>query len=216
MRKAVIAVLTIAGLGVLIAGLRASTTISATDTFTNSGNQIQSDGRPYVDGVNCLNGPVTTWVRSSEFFLRTVTPYCGANGTRTITLDFSQSVPGSGPTSCLATAADGTLNICGSNAVGDVRVIASTMFSNSALTGGSSVMIPFSMAPNFSGTDFELDFEQHVAVYLVDATARDLVASPSAIADLYQYVPSKNGRSSTKTLIGRYYMPFSLRVKEMP
>jgi hypothetical protein len=53
-------------------------------------------------------------------------------------------------------------------------------------------------------------------VYFVDSTTRQLVSSTSAIADLYQYVPSKNGRSSTKTPIGRYYMPISLSVHETP
>ena len=207
--------ITVMGCGLAAAVLHAATRVSAVATLDNSpGNMIRSDGPDgYQDGLRC----VTAWTQTSEFFMRTVSPNCSTAIPRTITLDFSQPVPGSGP-SCpaTATAADGTLDVCGPNSVPDVRVIASGMFANSALTGGSSVTIPFSMAPNFSSTDFTIDFEQKVPVYFIDTNTRQLAASFLAVADLYQYVPGRNGRSSTKVSIGRYYMPFSLRAQKLP
>jgi hypothetical protein len=190
-----------------------------------SGDGILSDGGAYVNGSNC----VVSWVdsRSGYFFLRTATYNCVTTNSRSMTFDFSNALSrtpdGSGSDICHVNDAfgdNGELNICGPNygpntVVPDVRIIAGTMFSSTAVTQGTTVAIPFSLSPDFSGTDFELDYEQAVPVTVVSATSRSLTAdatspcSAGMVADLYKY--PKHG---SKISLGRYCMPFQVTVNE--
>jgi len=151
---------------------------------------------------------VTAWVdKGGFFFLRTVTPYCSPY-TRNIVLDFSVPVDlMSCPAPSVSDQYGNMLNICGTNSVPDVRVIANSLFKDTALVHGTTVTVPFLVQPSFSGgTVFELDFEQPVPVPSGDSTFRVLEAPAGAVAELYKYV---NG---AKHSLGRYYMPFELTV----
>ncbi len=98
--------------------------------------------------------------------------------------------------------AEGTLNF-----IPDLRIIASNLFAANATSKGTSVIIPFSLQPEFSGSsDFELDFESNVAVLAPDANTRVLSAGSSAVATLYVL---RNGK---KTAVGRFCIPFTLIV----
>ena len=170
-------------------------------------DRIQSDGLgPYKDGVAC----VICWVDSTSgfFFLRTLGSTC-QQSQRSIVLDFSDAVSRSaGCTVPDPNDASGkSLNICGSNTLPDVRVIANTLFRTTALTKGTTVTLPFSLQSDFRGTDFELDFEQSVPVSAPSTNERDLEAGPDAVAELYQL-----GQTGQKISLGRFKMPFHLRV----
>lgn len=191
-----------------------------------SGDGILNDGKgAYLNGSDC----VVSWVdsRSGYYFLRTATFNCATTNSRSMTLDFthalSRTPDGSGSDSCHVNDAfgdSGELNICGpadgpNTVVPDLRIIANTMFSSTAVTQGTTVSIPFSLSPDFSGTDFELDYELAVPVSVISSTSRLLTADstttcgPGVIADLYKY--PKHG---SKISLGRYCMPFQVMVQE--
>lgn len=195
----------------------AGTSVPADDSFRNDlADRIRSDGwvEPsngwqYDDGINCVKSGVAT----SQFFFRSTRYACTPVTPRAVTLDFSQPVG-----TCAGLVHDGyaggLLDTCGSNVVPDVRIVAGKMFASSALTSGTPLMLVFSTPTNFTGPGgFELDFEQNVPVTALSATARQMTAAPTAIAELYQNVP--NGRGNQKVSLGRYYMPFSLVVQEL-
>lgn len=69
--------------------------------------------------------------------------------------------------------------------------------------------LPFSLQPDFQGTDFDLDFEQPLSVTGTSGL-RTLEAGPTAIAELYKLLKS----SQRKVSLGRYYMPFQVTVGE--
>jgi hypothetical protein len=187
------------------------------------GDGILNDGGSYFNGTDC----VVSWVdsRSGYFFLRTATFNCAPSNSRSMTLDFTNAIKrtpdGSGSDGCHVNDAfgdTGELNICGPNygpntVVLDVRIIAGTMFSSTAVTQGTTVSIPFSLSPDFSGTDFELDYELAIPVTVLSATSRSLTAdatstcSAGVVADLYKY-PKHGGKIS----LGRYCMPFQVTV----
>lgn len=214
------------GLAIFVAALAAATVWAATRipadvTFRDASfsdangtvvytDMIRSDGfGPYQDGVFCVNSAVS----GNQFFLRTVKYGCTAVAARALTLDFSQPVDP--PDSCSATDAyvGGTLNLCGTNVVADVRVVATSAFSSSALTGGTPLRLLFSMSSNFSGPgSFDLIFEQNVTVAAGTTSRTRVITAPAtAVAELYQNVPV-NKKSSMKVSLGRYYTPTSFAV----
>jgi hypothetical protein len=181
----------------------------AVATATTPSDKIRSDGQgTYQNGIDCVISEVFS---TGEYFLRSVTNNCSTTSPRTVVLDFS--TPVTPPASCSVTVADGTLNVCTSNSVPDTRLLADYMFSSKALTNGATVSLPFSLQPNFSGTDFELDFEQPLPV-TGSSGLRTLTAGPSSIAELYELGKASGGRSPTKTSLGRFYMPFEVTVGE--
>lgn len=155
---------------------------------------------------------VIAWVdNGGSFFLRTVKPNCSTTTPRSILLDFSDAESRS--RSCPAVVLDdygNSLDICGGNNVADVRVIANSLFKDTALTNGTRVTLYFSLQRDFTSTEFELDFEQPVPVTAMSATVRVLEAPAGALAELYQYV--SQGRKTVKTTLGRFRMPFQLTV----
>ena len=171
-------------------------------------DRIRSDGQfggAYYDGGNC----VASWVQSNYYFLRTISPNCVASSPRSMALDFSDVV--TAPASCTVyDAAGNALNVCGTQLLADVRIIANQLFAAAALSGGTPVSLPFNLQPSFSGLAFEIDFEQSVAVASLAPNTRVLEAGADAVAELYQYV--KSGRSTTKVSVGRYRMPFQATV----
>jgi len=193
----------------------ASKQVPANATLQNAGYAILSDGKgTYLNGTSDC---VTSWVdsRSGYYFLRSTIFSCVSTNPRTIILDFTNALvrtpDGSGSDTCHVDDAlgdSGQLNICGPNSVPDVRIIANTMFSSGALTQGTTVTIPFSLSPDFNGTDFELDFEAAVPVS-GGSTIRTLNAPAGLVADLYKY--NKHGG---KVSLGRFVMPFQLTVTE--
>ena len=210
-------------LGAVVAatsGVRALPRIPTTDTFRDDyakdefGNfaawsdRIRSDtagpgiAAPYQDNIAC----VTTYVNANMFFLRTVKGLCSPY-TRKLTLDFSDPLMVFGDCR-IVTDSNGQLDICGSNLVPDVRVIATNMFARSATSAGTPVTLPFNLKPDFSHQGFELDFEQNQPVTVLSPTARQLTASTLSIADLYQSSGNK------KILLGQYRMPFEVSVQE--
>lgn len=221
---------------VLVAGgsvlLGAGTTTPATATFRDTvvtdvsglplagSDRLRSDNSPnfaaqppypsYQDPIDCVKSQVGSGFsfRSRSYSCTTSTPTATP---RSVTLDFSQPVVAgcTSPTNVTDAFAGGTLDICGSNAVPDVRIIASGMFASTAATKGTSLILVFSTPTNFTGPGgFELDFEQNVGVTVVSGTARQMTAPATAIAQLYQNVST----SGKKISLGRYYMPFSLTV----
>ena len=180
------------------------------DKIRSDGWVEPTNGWQYDDGINC----VKTGVATSQYFFRSTRFACTPVKARAVTLDFSQPVSGTCGGVVLDGYAGGPLDTCGSNVVPDVRIVAGKMFASSALTGGTPLMLVFSTPTNFTGPGgFELDFEQNVAVTALSATARQMTAAPTAIAELYQNVP--NGRGNQKVSLGRYYMPFSLSVQKL-
>lgn len=190
------------------------TSVSATfreDVYTTSpADRIRGDGLGAYPNPALGDDCVVAWVdKGGFFFLRSVRSNCTTTTPRAVVLDFTDAV--TPVASCDVSDRYGNvLNVCGSQAVADVRIIANSLFKDAALTSGTSVTLPFSLQPDFSSTGFELEFEQAVGVTAVSANARALEAPSTAIAELYQYV--KQGRKTVKTSVGRFRMPFQLTV----
>lgn len=74
--------------------------------------------------------------------------------------------------------------------------------------------LPFSLSPDFSNTAFSLEFEQNVQVFAVptNRNAREMEAPLNAVAELYKYGVG----TGAKVSLGRYHMPFRLRVEKLP
>ena len=201
---AIVAVLLFAAGAVAAAGhpqIPASATLGA----ESSGDGIVSDGTAYDQSVDC----VVSLVQNGQYFLRTVSPNCTTTPTppRAITLDFSNPVTARTNCSVFDPNSNTSLNVCGSTSLPDVRIIAGSLFKTSA--SSTSVILPFSLFPDFSGTAFELDFELAVPFTAPSSTERVLTPGPGAVAQLYQI-----GAHGHKVSIGRYYMPFQLTVTE--
>ena len=202
---------------VLAMGVWAGTSAPADDSFRNgTADRIRSDDltesytAQYADGLNCVKSGVS----GSQFFFRSIRSGCTPPTPRAVTLDFAQPVSGTCGGVVKDAYAGGSLNTCGPNVVPDVRIVASKMFASSALTGGTPLMLVFSTPTNFTGPGgFELNFEQNVAVTRLSATARQMTAAATAIAELYQNVPNGGGGNS-KDSLGRYHMPFALVVQK--
>lgn len=181
------------------------------DAWTNApADRIRGDGAlSYRDDGSADPDCVVAWVdKGGMFFLRTVRANCTPVTSRSITLDFGDPV--SPPAVCSVQDQYGnTLDVCGANAVPDVRIIAHSAFKDAALTGGTTLTMPFSLRADFSSTAFELQFEQPVGV-TGTSTMRTLEGPSGAVAELYQYV--KQGRKTTKVSLGRYRMPFGLTI----
>jgi hypothetical protein len=175
---------------------------SATLRDESSGDEIVSDGAAYDQSVDC----VVSRVQNGQYFLRTVSPSCTQSTPRTITLDFSNAVTAPSNCSVVDPNSGKILNACGSNPLPDVRIIAQALFKTSA--SSTTVLLPFSLKPDFSGTAFELDFEQAVP-FTGSGILRVLTAGSDAVAELYQI-----GKHGSKVSIGRYKMPFQLTVME--
>jgi len=183
----------------------------AVSVFRDEGtplDRIRSDGAPYEDG------PCTaSWTEPSGFyFLRTIKSGCPDD--RFITLDFTTPVQISSPgcRAVLDPEANESLAICGPNDVTDVRIIANTLFKDTALASGTAVSLHFSqkIGGDFTGpAPFELSFEEPVPVD-GDSTFRVLEAGANAVAELYQNV--QQGKRTIKVSLGRYNMPFQLTV----
>jgi len=188
----------------------------------SSTKRIRSDGKsemsgvgPYPHAVNCVTDRVGT---GGFYFLRTVSLDCMMPPVeRLIDIDFSSPV-GEAAANCTVDDAydqPGTLNICGSNMLPDVRLIANKLFANSALSNGTPVSLPISLTRSFTGPGaFHLEFEQAVGVTAgANANIRNLIAGSLAVAELYRNAPnSQGGRQS----LGRFYMPFSATVTRVP
>lgn len=217
--------------GILFAGLTAaatakgagntSTNIPAKATFYGSitapGTQtIYADLYGYYyDGAYLDSSNVTvtgaSYVSGNSYFFRTVTSSgTAATNIRGVYLDFTNVVPGSGtPPSSVSDPNDtsGAVLHLGDttslNFIPDLRILANGLFGASATT---SVIMPFSLQTEFSGSaDFELDFVAAVPISVLDANTRVLTAS-NAVAELYVI------RKGKKSLVGKYYMSFSLTV----
>lgn len=193
--------------------------IPARATFRDAlADRIQSDTfGPYENEFDC----VLCRVSNNAFFLRTLGHTCATpGGIRKIRLDFSDAVSRPAGVDCSsgtflvddAYGQPGALNICGINDLPDVRVIANSLFARNA-SGGTPVLLPFSLSPDFSNTAFSLEFEQNVSVFgdPANAKAREMEAGATAIAELYKNQAKGAGG---KVSLGRYRMPFRLRVEQ--
>lgn len=169
----------------------------------------------YYDGsyLDSSNVTVTgaSYVSSNSYFFRTVTSSgTPATNIRGVYLDFADVVPGSGtPPSSVGDPNDtsGAVLHLGDpttlNFIPDLRILASSLFGTSATT---TVAMPFSLQTEFSGSsDFELDFVAAVPVSALDANTRVLTAT-KAVTELYVI------RKGKKSLVGKFYMTFSLTV----
>jgi len=178
--------------------------------------RIRSDGQSGLYGnyphlVNCVRDRVN---QGGLYFLRTGYHTCVPAFQRKIKVDFSTPVL-PGPTDCSVDDAfgqDGELNICGSNTLPDLRIIADTMFSNTALASGTPVTLYFSLIPDSSNQAFKLEFEQNVGVTAgANSNIRILEAGSGAVAEAYKNVPPNQ-----KVSLGRFYMPFKITVTKIP
>ena len=117
---------------------------------------------------------------------------------------------------------NGPLTICGSNTVEDVRFTASNLFEESKPRGknrssGSEVVLYLNLARDSSHTAFTLEYVSDMTP-IADGNARILTAQfGDALADLYRIGPEVNkkgkpGPKITKTLVGRFSVPFSVTV----
>ena len=209
----------------LAAAKGANSTVAATATFAASINSNLSGDTVFADlagayrhgsYVDTLGATVTgnSYVNSSSYFLRTV-DYTGTTSTniRGIYLDFRYVATAPAVTSITDPndSSGAVLNLGGVggtlNLILDLRIVASNLFSSTATTRGTNVIMPFSLQPEFTGSgDFELDYEANVAVTAPDANTRVLTAGPNAVATLYVIKGNK------KTSVGRFYLPFTLTV----
>ena len=198
--------------------------------FIYGSDRIRSDSAtpsiiaaPYIDGADCVG----VRVLGTSLFLRTDSLVDDLPCTiRAINLDFTEAIglrtpdgtgrnPDGSVNDCLVNDAFGQLgqlNICGSNAVLDVRFQADQLFSNTALTNGATVKLPFSLSADFRNTGFLLEFEQPLTV-TGDANVRVLTAESNGVPVVA--VLSKGGLRRG-TVIGRFYMPFQLTVSKGP
>ena len=177
----------------------------------DSGDRVLSDdGTSYVNSAGAAPCVIARVEDTGMFFLRTTGGNCfAATGQfKPIVLDFSDAVSrspdGSGSDNCHVDDANGhagELDICGSNTISDVRVIAKDLFSKNGLRRGTRADIVFSLEPDFQNTDFSLEFEQRLDVS-GDAVTRTFVAGASSVAVL------RKGQ----TVLGRFNLPFSLQV----
>lgn len=195
--------------GIVFVASAAKRTRAVSDFRDDPSDRIRSDGASYEDD------PCTaSWTEPSGFyFLRTIKSGCIDN--RFITLDFTTPVEISSPgcRKVLDPEANESLDICAPNDVTDVRIIADTLFKDTALTPATTVSLHFSQkhGGDFTGpAPFELSFEEPVPITDGDSTFRVLEADANAVAELYQNV--QQGKKTTKVSLGRYFMPFRLSV----
>lgn len=192
-----------------------STQDPATVTFLDRpGDRMLSVGGPFYDDAEPC---VIAWVDSSsgQFFFRTAGRPGGLPCARGMRLDFGDALQRQAGCNCSLGPCDvndafnqvGTLNICGTNPVGDVRWIAGNLFGSSALSSGIPLTLRINLTPNFQVTAFELQFEQSLPV-TGDDTTRTMSADASPVAELYQYT----GNGNKKVSLGRFHMPFALEV----
>lgn len=230
MRTFLMAVMATAGIMVAAAGPRAAgSAIPTVDTFRDAsmtdgvGNflgwtdRVRSDSdvpgtpRSYRGGTECVRSDVS----SGSLFVRTTTSGCSPY-TRALTVDFSDYVSLAAGVDCSsgsylvpdAYGDPGTLNICGSNLVPDARFIARDLFTRTS-ANGTPLTLVLNLAPDFRHNEFELDFEQNVPITVVSPATRILTGSTLSIAELYRI-----SGSNTKTLVGKYRMPFQVTVQE--
>ena len=190
------------------------------DATTVPTDKIQSDGLigaaylGYPHGVNCVLNYKGT---GGFYFLRTVAPNCTDPPVqRLVKVDFSNAITrtpdGTGGDTCHVNDAlgqTGELNICGLNVPQDVRLIANTLFANSALNHGTTVTLYISLIRSFSGpAAFTLAYEQSQLVTAPGTNVRTLTAGPDSVAELYK-TNSSNGQTIS---LGRFKMPFQLTV----
>lgn len=191
--------------GILAAAGQTQIPASAT-LRDNTTDGIRSDtiSPTYDQGQDCM----LSFVENGQYFLRTVSPFpCTPTSARALTLDFSNMV--TIPNSCFILDPNSglKLNVCGSNLLPDVRLIAQSLFKTPP--GSTTVSLPFSLQPDFTGSAaFELDFELAVP-FTGSGNQRTLTAGSNAVAQLYQI-----GAHGHKISIGRYKMPFQLTVTE--
>ena len=181
---------------------------------TQPSDKILSDGLSLTYGfyphlVNCVRNYKGN---GGFYFLRTAALSCTPPVQRKVKVDLSDAITrtpdGSGSDSCHVNDAlgqQGELDICGLNVLPDVRVIANTLFSNSALNLGTTVSLHISLTVSFSGPSaFSLEFEQPLAVTASGPNVRILTAGPNSVAELYKNNTSNGQRIS----LGRFRMPF--------
>ena len=204
----------VAGTTVLaMASLGTTTTLSDRDgTGSDPVDRVRSDGGGvYVHALDCVGSTRDT--KSGATFLRTAShtvPGCDdgywqddSPAHRSIRLDFSAPVPGSGPSEC------GTdLNACGLNTIPDVRIHTADAFSTRALTNGTRVEIYVSFNPDLNNTEFYVEYEQPLMVAVTGPSTRTITADANAIAELYRATKVKN--KYVLTSVGRYYMPMQM------
>jgi hypothetical protein len=117
------------------------------------------------------------------------------------------------------------LNICGENAIEDVRILADTLFSSTALGAGTTVEMPFALKPTFTGSgSFRLRFEKPLKVSpdpvdpanpkvrILTGVAAD--SNSVAVAELIKNTIDARGRTRQISL-GRYVMPCQIRVTRL-
>ena len=230
MRTYLMAVTAAAGIMAAAVGLRAAgSAIPTLDTFRDAymtdsvGNplawtdRIRSDSnafgviRAYRGGAECVRSDVS----GGSLFVRTSTNGCSPY-TRALTVDFSEPIGLAVGIDCSsgsylvsdAYGDPGALNICGSNLVPDARFIASSLFAKTS-ANGTPLTLVLNLAPDFRHNEFQLEFEQNLPITVVSPTSRTLTGSTLSIADLY-----RTSGTNTKTLLGRYRMPFQVTVQE--
>jgi hypothetical protein len=184
-----------------------ATTTFVSSTFAPAGQAIYADAYgSYKDGTYLDSANVTvtgiSYVSGNSYFFRTVSSSgTTATNIRSVNMDFSQVVSGGVPAGLSS----------GASIVGDVRVLASSLFSafaRGATSGTTTVSMPFSLSPDFTGTsDFQLDFDAAVTV-TGDSTTRTMTAGPNATATLSDL------RGKRAVVVGKFKMPFSLTVSK--
>jgi hypothetical protein len=189
----------------MVATATAGNTTPATATFvgvtgTPAGQTIYADSYgPYKDGLYSDTSAMVTGisqVSSNSYFFRTVSSSGQTTGTnlRSVNLTFTGSVP-AGLTS-------------GTNMVGDLRILASSLFSafpRGATSTTTPVSMPFSLSQDFVGTsDFQLDFDSPVTV--TGTTPSRTMTATNATATLTDL------RGKKAVVVGKYTMSFSLTV----
>jgi hypothetical protein len=185
--------------------------------FEDFGSRIRSDGAAYVDGQ--LN-VICSVEKVGSTFLRTMSPYDGV-GYRSITLDFSDLIPGRRSTDfpdCLVPEQDEnpddnySLDTCGPNDLMDVRCYFLDLFKRGAAC--TRLTLYFSKNRDFQGSaDFSLEF----ACVPISGTGNVRVLEASgaqATATLYRHT-AKNRGTTTRDWIADYTMPFKCTVTRL-
>lgn len=208
------------------ANAKAATSVPAVATFGSSSNSPTADcayadaygsyaNGSYLDSTGATVTGVSN-VSTSQYFLRTVSSGgTSATNVRGVYLDFKNVVVAPAQTTIADPndASGAQLHLGGGttvNFIPDLRIIAANLFAANATTKGTSVIMPFSLQPEFTGSsDFELDFDGNLTVTAPDVNTRVITASgANAAATLYLI---QNGR---KSAVGRFSIPFSLAVRK--
>lgn len=198
-------------------GQRGGNMVPATAEFLSdqSGGMLRSDGLGSY--VNSKSQCITANVSGQYFYLRTVTNGCRITP-RHVTVDLSS--PLGNPIECPGFIQcphdpiddnfnqNGTLDMCGANALEDVTIRAGRLFADPIPTNQlTDVEIDLNVSRDFKNTAFYL----HGGAYIQPGSSSNerILTTGADRTEFYLIMITKTGE---RVCLGNYYFPFTIRV----